>query len=263
MKQWELFEETVLNYLNQNFGKYATFSLLGGTDSTKSDILVKPKTKSSFFIDAKHTPAQCGQFVLLPDIKSKTFIYSPLNKTPLDYSAKRIINHMNQHFEEFKEAGTAGKEIVFTDCKNIFAERIVTTYKYKNCKFFITNGYLIFPVAEILNFFDIGAKYRIKRSGSGNVGRNNLEVVSNYISDRGYQINEFIFENDKLFVTSTQNLHNRRFILANHEYMFSKRNDRYEIRKLSNTFNANVIFDVSLKNGVSKTDINEFLESIG
>lgn len=263
MKQWEAFEETVVNYLNQNFGEHATFSLLGGADSTKSDILVKPKTKDSFFIDAKHAPAQCGQFVLLPDIKSKTFTYSPLNKTPLDDSAKRIINHMNQYFEAFKEAGTAGKEIIFTDCDKVFAERIVATYRYKNCKFFITNGYLIFSVADILNFFDIGAKYRIKRSGSSSVGKNNLEVVLKHIKDMGYPIDKAFFEGDKLFVTSSQNLHNRRFVFGNYEFMFSKRDDRFEIRKLSNTFNANVIFDVALKSTSSTTNIAEFLNSLG
>ena len=34
--------------------------------------------------------------------------------------------------------------------------------------------------------------------------------------------------------------------------MFSKRGDAYELRKLSRTFNANVIFSVSLKNKTDK-----------
>lgn len=264
MKEWEEFEKAVETYLNQNFGEYASFTLLGGSNSTKSDILVKPKTKQSFYIDAKHSPAQCGQFVLLPNIEKREYIYSPKNKAPLDNAAQRIIDHMNQNFDKFLEAGTAGEEIVFTGCEKVFAERIITVYNYKKCKFFITNNYLIFPVSNILDFFNIRAMYRVKRSGSTYVGTKDLKRVSDYILEKGYNIDEFIFDGKKLFAISKQNLHKRKFIFGKYEYMFSEKNDnKYEVRKLSNTFNSNVIFDVSLKNNVSKTDINDFLKSIG
>lgn len=54
-------------------------------------------------------------------------------------------------------------------------------------------------------------------------------------------------DDSKLFVTSTRYIHNTRFIINGTEYMFSERGSEYEIRKLSNTFNANVIFSIDLK----------------
>ena len=67
MKDWENFEIDCTNYLNKKFGKYAKFIHQGGADSTVPDILVKAQNGSSFYIDAKKSPAQCGLIVLLPD----------------------------------------------------------------------------------------------------------------------------------------------------------------------------------------------------
>lgn len=41
-------------------------------------------------------------------------------------------------------------------------------------------------------------------------------------------------------------LRNSRFAICGTEYMISQRNEGYEVRKLSNTFNANVIFSINL-----------------
>lgn len=66
----ENFEIECKNYLNKRFGAYARFIHQGGSDSTIPDILVKTNSGKEFYIDAKHCLAQCGQFVLLPDIKT-------------------------------------------------------------------------------------------------------------------------------------------------------------------------------------------------
>ena len=74
---------------------------------------------------------------------------------------------------------------------------------------------------------------------------------------QNYQVKDVKIEGDKVFVLSDIELHNRRFILFGNEYMFSKREEVYEIRKLSNTFNANVIFSICLKpnkKGISASD---------
>ena len=47
----------------------------------------------------------------------------------------------------------------------------------------------------------------------------------------------------KFFVNSSAPMSNIRFTIGENEYMFSLRDENYyEIRRLSNTFNANVIF---------------------
>ena len=69
MERWEEFEIQCTEYLNQKFGAYANFIHQGGANSTVSDILVHTNTGNSFYMDVKHSPAQCGQFVLLPDLR--------------------------------------------------------------------------------------------------------------------------------------------------------------------------------------------------
>lgn len=79
MATWDNFEIEATRYLENKFGSFASFIHQGGADSTVPDIFVRLKSGKSFYIEAKHSPAQCGQFVLLPNIQTKSFIYSRKN----------------------------------------------------------------------------------------------------------------------------------------------------------------------------------------
>lgn len=245
MEIWEQFEIDSTNYLNEKFGKFAKFIRQGGSDSTVPDILVKPFNGEEFYIEAKHSPAQCGQFVLLPNLKTMKFDYSSRNVNSYNKYAGLIMKEMDKDFEAFKEAGTTGKDIVFNDNQKVFSDWITSFYKNKGVKFVITNGFGIFPVDDFSKVFTISSKYRIKRSGSSSVGRTNITTVKNHIKSN-YRISLIREDGDKLFATSSFNLHDQRFILGGYEYMISERVGEYEIRKLSNTFNANVIFSIEL-----------------
>lgn len=245
MADWMDFEIDCTDYLNDRFRAYAHFIHQGGADSTVPDILVETKHGNSFYMDAKHSPAQCGQFVLLPNLSSRTFEYSQKNVNHINIYAEKIIAHMNSQFDEFREAGTAGKDIIMEDDSSIFSNWIIQTYQEKGVAFFITNHYTILPIDRFREYFDVTAKYRIKRSGSNSVGKSQLAPVLNYIESH-YTIHDSRMEGNKLFVTSNDNLHNLRFLLGDYEYMFSLRDREYEIRKLSNTYNANVIFSIKL-----------------
>lgn len=261
MAIWEEFEVQCTDYLNDRFGCYAKFFHQGGADSTVPDILVKTSTGKSFYIDAKHSPAQCGQFVLLPDLDSRTFEYSKQNVNHINRYAEMIMDYMNQDFDSFREAGTAGKDINIKNGSDIFSSWIIQTYRDKGAEFFITNNYTILPIERFSDYFDVSAKYRIKRSGSGNVGKNRIKPVMDYIISHDYVITDSRADGDKLFVSSCQNLHDSRFILHGIEYMFSLRENEYELRKLSNTYNANVIFSIRQKStrGISDEDFIHFL----
>lgn len=260
MSVWEGFELECTNYLNGRFGTYATFIHQGGANSTVPDILVKTKFGKQFYIDAKHSPAQCGQFVLLPNIETSSFEYSTKNVNQINAYAKMIIGHMNNSFDEFREAGTAGKEIEMQNGSRIFSDWIIQTYKEKGVKYFITNNFIILSIEHFSDYFNVTAKYRIKRSGSGNVGKSRLTPILDYIDTTDYVISDSRFEGDKLFVQSQQHLHDRRFIYQQYEYMFSQRGDEYEVRKLSNTYNANVIFSITqIERDYGLTDA-EFIE---
>lgn len=259
MTNWQEFEKECTKYLNDTYGNM--FTLEGGSDSTKADINVTTKTGNEFYIDVKQSPAQSGQFVLLPDIETQTFIYSTLNATPINDEAKAMMHHMNSDFDNYKESGTKGREIIFDNCANVFCNWIFNYYKSKNAKYFITNEFIILPIEKLSTYFDIKAMYRVKRSGSSGVGKSNAITVLNHIKSN-FSISSHRLDAAKLFVKSDIDMHNTRFILNGYEYMFSKRDDEYEIRKLSNTFNANVIFSISLKSKQESNDLLAFENDI-
>ena len=262
MAIWEDFEIDCTEYLNATFGDYATFTHQGGEDSTVPDILVETQSGKSFYIEAKHCPAQCGQFVLLPDLETCTFEYSRQNANHINRYAEMIMAYMNQSFDEFREAGTAGKDIDMANSSQIFSDWIIQIYQEKGADFIITNDYTILPLERFLDYFEVTGKYRIKRSGSGNVGKSRLKPVMDYISTHDYIISGSRIDGDKLFVSSNQNLHDKRFILRGIEYMFSLRGQEYELRKLSNTYNANVIFSIKKKNASPGLSKEAFIEAL-
>lgn len=261
MAVWNDFELNCTDYLENKFGKYASFVHQGGADSTVADILVNTRSGKTFYIDAKHTPAQCGQFVLIADNKTSSFIYSPKNVNLINNHTTQIINHMNDLFEKYKEAGTAGKSINFSNCEKVFSNWVIENYKNKNVRYFITNNFTILPIEQFADYFEISANYRIKKSGSSSVGKKKAEnhhliLTSKVISD--FKIIDIRSVDEKLYVLSDLSLHNIRFYDDKYEYMFSARNNEYEVRKLSNTHNANVIFSIKYKNKVGISD-DEFI----
>lgn len=256
---WENFEWACTEYLNIRFGYYAEFIHQGGSDSTVPDILAISKNGTEFYLEAKLSPAQCGQFVLLPETTTKTFKYSNRNKSNINKYSAAIIEHMNKHFEKYKEAGTKGENINMINETEIFAGWVMQTYRDKGVKFIITNDYTIFPLENFRNYFNVTATYRIKRSGSRDVGKKLMKNVASFIKTCDYGITSCQMDDNKLFIHSNAELDNQRFVLGEYEYMFAKRNKLYEVRKLSNTYNANVIFSIELKpNAVGITD-EEFI----
>ena len=263
MAIWENFEIECTDYLNRKFSEYATFIHQGGVNSTVSDIFVKTKSEKQFYIDAKHSPAQCGQFVLLPDIETSSFEYSMQNVNKINDYAKMIMGHMNEFFDDFRKAGSAGKDIKMENDSKIFSDWIIQSYKEKGVKYFITNNFVILPIEYFSDYFNVTAKYRIKRSGSGNVGKDRIPSVLNHIAIIEYMISDKRIDGGKLFVKSPQNLHNKRFIYQQYEYMFSQRGAEFEVRKLSNTYNANVIFSITQiekKYGLTDAEFIEILK---
>lgn len=264
MDKWEEFEIAWTEFLQKTYGDLAYFERMGGSNSTKPDILVRTKRGSEFFIETKMCPAQCGQFVLIPDDKSRTFKYSEKNETPINEFAKQIMTFMDRYYDSFKNAGTAGKAIEFDDMETVFANWVMKIYGDEDVEIFATNDRLLVPLKDFPKFFNVTAKYRIKRSGSGHVGSVHMEEVINYINNH-YSYESYRKTSDgHLFYKSKKNLHNERFDIGEHEFMFSYREDEFEIRKLSNTYNANVIFSIRLKptigNGMSREEFQKYLK---
>lgn len=262
MQRWQIFENQCANYLNKKFSDYATFVGQGGSDSTVSDILVETKIGRIFYIEAKEEQAQCGQFVLFPDNNSRKFIYSEFNKNELNHFSQIIIEYLNDNFEKYSNVGTSGISIDMPNGQEIFSSWIKTAYGHKRTHFFITKGFAIIPIEDFEKAFNVTAKYRIKKSGSSPIPHKYVDEVSEYIS--AHYPNTITAVLDKRLVAqSPSHLAGERFELNGYNYMFSSRNDsRYEVRKLSNTYNANVIFSVNFISDKYKLSDDDFIKEL-
>ena len=98
MRRGESFELESLNYLKEYYSYNDSIQYVHHktTDSTHSDIEVLINGESKFFIEAKDTNAQSGQFVLIPNDESQTFLFSPRNKSNPNSITDIIITHMNE-----------------------------------------------------------------------------------------------------------------------------------------------------------------------
>lgn len=248
--------------MREKYGEYADFEGKGKSDSSVSDIEVVCKNKKRFFIEAKCCPAQCGQFVLFPNYQEKTFEYSKRNMLPINDMSDEIIKYMNENFDAFRSPGTKGETINLPNGEYLFAKWIIESYKAKHVRFVITNDNLIFKIEDIANAFSIDAKYRVKKSGSGTVAKKDVEDVSRYLKSN-YPSSEVSLEGKKLFLNSNDRVSDEKFKFNDKEYIIAERGEnRYEIRKLSGTYNANVIFSVRLKGDGCKISDEEFISML-
>lgn len=259
MRPGEQFELRCYEYLKRHYkSKETDFLREGGMDSTKSDIAVIKNGKIDFYIEAKDASAQSGQFVLLPDEEKEVFVFSPRNHSKPNEMTDIIINYMNNDFQHFNNAGTAGQTLNID--MGVFADWIIEHYKEKNVKYVIScdRDYVIFPIRKFERYFNIIANYRIKKSGSGEPAKKDIPAVKQIIKSY-YTTARFYQEEKKLFVDLSEKNDKDKFVMGNYTYYLSERNsDNYEVRRLSNTYNMNVIFSIELIKTQDEKDLEEF-----
>lgn len=259
MRPGEQFELRCYEYLKKFYKtKETDFHHEGGMDSTKSDIAAIKNGRIDFYIEAKDASAQSGQFVLLPDEEREVFVFSPRNHSELNEMTDIIIDYMNSDFERFNNAGTAGQSLDIDT--GVFADWIIEHYKDKNVKYVIScdGDYVIFPIRKFEQYFNIIANYRIKKSGSGEPAKRDIPAVKQMIKDY-YTTAKFSQEEKKLFVDISERVHKDRFIMGDYTYYLSEQNSGdFEVRRLSNTYNMNVIFSIELIKAQDENDLEEF-----
>lgn len=263
MKPWEQFEQRCYEYLKKLYTTKSTdFKHEGGTDSTKSDIAVIKNGKTDFYIEVKDATAQSGQFVLLPDESREKFVFSPRNRSLPNQMTNIIIEYMNKNFQRFNNAGTAGQHLNIDSA--VFAKWIVEYYKNKHVKYIISynNEYIIFPICKFEQYFNVTACYRIKKSGSREPAKKDIHDIKEIIKEH-YTTAKFSQKEKKLFVDLSEKVCKDKFVCEKYIYCLSKQNSGcYEVRKLSNTYNMNVIFAIKLIKNQDKNDLEEFKSDI-
>ena len=259
MRPGEQFELRCYNYLKKFYKtKETDFYHVGGMDSTRSDIAVVKNGRIAFFIEVKDALAQSGQFVLLPDEDSEVFVFSPHNHSDPNEMTDIIISYMNRNFHRFNNAGTAGQALEIDT--SVFADWIIQHYKNKNVRYVISCGrdFVIFPIRQFGKYFSILANYRIKKSGSGEPAKKDIPAVKQMLKYH-YTSAKFTQEGKKLFVDISERVHKDRFVLGNYTYYLSEQGfGRCEVRRLSNTYNMNVIFSIELIKPQDENDLYEF-----
>lgn len=137
METWKICEKECFEYIKQKFqNNNFTFELDGGSDSSKSDILVTKSGIAFFFIETKMPKAQCGQFVAFPKESEKKFTYSQSNKYIQNLQSTLILEKMSENFNKYKIPNTKGIKIEID--KTYLYDWVYHFYKdNKNVKYFI------------------------------------------------------------------------------------------------------------------------------
>lgn len=261
---WQEFENLCIKYLQQKYTPLysAIFSAFGGSDSTKADIQAVAKNGQSFFIESKMPVAQSGQFVVLSNRDG--FYFSSKNADHDNKFSQQIVDYMNSNEDLYKNPGTSGVELHLP--QDLKSDWIKTHYKNKKVKFVISSkdyiNFVILPVDKLGEYFEISSKYRVKKSGSGNLSGSNLADVISLTKVDPTSIHR---DGKKYFIKSSALVDKQQLTGASCSYQFNETDskDVFEIRQLSNTNNPNVIFSLVLKSDQKKADVQEFESSLG
>ncbi len=265
MADWADFEQNSAAFLNENSPEPCLkFKATGGSDSTQPDIqpLIhgKPTLEN---IEAKLTPSQAGQFVVL--LKDGKFQYS--STYPPDEFSSKIIDEMNQNLEEYSECGTKGVEVMVN--QEVLVSWIRQHYANKNSKFIATstksgnfdaNWISVIPIERLGEFFQVSAVARRKKSGSRHLPRKDLELVQRLVEGT-YGPNHIVYRDGQIEFAEGFELQERYF--GEGQYFVSGKN---QIKKLSKTNNISVIFTLDYIGEHTTTGFDElydyFLESL-
>lgn len=272
MANWEKFELECYEKLQKDYGKIAKILPHGKSDSTKPDIEIILQNGESFFIEVKSPNSQCCQFVLFPEDKVKSFRFSERNKMKKTEACEVIIDHMTKKYSHYCKPTQSGIAIDVTS--DTLYNLVDEYYSPKFVKFFMTkdydDNYIIFPAEKFKNYFNITSCYRKKKSGSGEPLETHICEIEQALAD--YSINGTVeittVDKPRCFLaTDDDGLHKKRLICTDYTYQL-KSNEHskklaashilthyYEIRKLSNTNNPNVICQLELKD--VQQDIND------
>ncbi|WP_033827199.1 PDDEXK family nuclease [Bacillus andreraoultii] len=250
---WELFEIDSCNYLNELFeGSPITFQGEGGKNSSSSDIKVFDRGKYIFSIEAKYSPSQSGQFVLIEG--NDLYSLSPVSKFENNEYTQAIIDHLNENKEQYTPEGQEAIEINID--KKILAKWITDHYKRKDSYFVITSNKLsdykvILPIDDIKDFFDVSAVVRRKKSGSTDVAQYKIESCINelreYIKQYGLAVTDVIPQNKKTLIKLNKGVDLKkpdRYFGDGYYLSPNSNGEGYYIKQLSKTNNLNVIFSL-------------------
>lgn len=252
MKDWELFEESCLRYL-QGFKLIKDhdfiFTKSGGSDSTHSDILAKCSCcpKRELYIECKMKESQTSQFVVKEE--GGKFVFSNLNINTNNRYSSAIINHLNSEFDLYIDAKKRCLEVKISS--DLAFKWIKNTLKSKKVSYIISGDFdkkYIIDINDISNHFTVKTKLRRKKSGTHALSKEDILYFRNLGVNKG-QINEINITDSKTYIDT--DLYERIYNLYDKsKYHISKTDSSklYKVTKKSNTNNMTILFELKLIN---------------
>lgn len=265
-KRWEIFEEECTQYLNARFGEQTgcNFVKFGGHNSVEPDIIVYNKDNERLFsMEVKLNSAQCGQFVLFPDESEFIFRYSARNEFPINQFSRDIINLMARDY--YKYNTPSNKTLDFD--KRLFYNWVINHYKVeRGSEYLITKGkdFVIFNINKLEKYFDISAVYRTKKSGSTNPAKSDIADITKMLDASQIKYNN-LQRNERYTLVQLPCCNYDKITQKGGKFTYLyKRTEGgfYKVTRLSNTYNANVIFSIQLKMEQDEADLEEFISSL-
>lgn len=271
MTNWEMFENEACTFLNSCYKNTPlAFRAWGGSDSTASDIEVYKYNNYIFSIEAKLSPCQSGQFVVIND--GDSYSYSNRNKYAGNIHTRQIIRYINDNFDYYQNIEQFGVDI---DCPDdILFNWIINHYRSKNSRFIITSdmldGYMsVIPIEAIGNYFEVSAVLRRKKSGSRNVPISQYALakamLKKHLSKFEIGIKEFLTDKGNIIVTLNPSVILDRSDCYFGDNMFLSKDrysEGYKIKMLSKTNNVNVVFSLRYIGPDSMTGFDYFTNYI-
>lgn len=252
MQKWEEFEQNATEFLSALHPEF-TFKNFGNTNSNVPDIEVYDKSNNHIFnMEIKYSPSQAGQIVVLDN--DGTFEFSKKSKNELVPATDSLIKYLNENYNTY--SNVAQSSIPIEIDSSILYSFIVEQYRLKSNKWIIsstkvtnldTQSICLIPLEEIDSNFKVSAVLRRKKSGTREIPksmRNTAEKLISVICE------EPIIEEDGKKTYLIGDIGTNSYTLPENLYLSKKDTPhKYEIRKRSNTNNANIMFSLELKDG--------------
>lgn len=269
----EQFEIDVAKYLKEKLnGKGIKVERKGGSDSTIPDIKITKKNNEMFYIEVKMHDAQSSQFVV--NIVDKQFCYSEKNKFDNNIFCQEIIDILNDNFDVYSQVNQSGMFVPISDL--LATNCIIKNMKNKNVKYLITvdkhNQKRIIPVDDFQYFFNIITKFRTKKSGSRGLSKKYIsDFQKKFTATFPNQPFELIHKNNKYYIMINEILSEKQKHIPSdilpgisQYYLSDKGSNYYEVRITGNTDNANIIFEINVKDDIELNgyNIDTFIDDI-
>jgi len=267
MEDWEKFEKQACRYLNESFPdskEQIEFKWSGKSDSKEPDIKAYKKDNHIFNIEAKLSPSQSGQFVVLLNNDGKFEFSEDCEEHVYNKYSENILRYINTNLDKID---LSNPNFNIPELKDDFYNWIRIHYQSKDSKFIITSTsiadvfYAIVPIHQLKKYFAVDATFRLKRSGTTNLPKSQRKEAINklkeHTSKSNIEVREVRVENDETLVKFDdpvpKSLKKRfgvpggskevqPYFLSNHDSYGE--DDEWAIRKRSLTNNPNVIFEL-------------------